>query len=47
MAYQWNRLNWKQIEHDLQSLCDWTEKFDAMPRFEALKSEVAEQLMRK
>lgn len=47
MANQWNRLNWEQIKRDLESLCDWTEKFDALPRFDALRSEVAERLKRK
>ena len=46
MANHWLRLNWQQIERDLRSLCDWTEKFDAVPRFESLRAEVAEKLKR-
>jgi hypothetical protein len=43
MGRHWNRLNWDQIGGDLQSLSDWTERYDVVPRFEALKAEVAER----
>lgn len=40
IASQWNRLDWKQIDRDLQDLCDATERFDAVPRLAELRHQV-------
>jgi hypothetical protein len=40
IASQWSRLNWIQIEQDLQELSDATERFDAVPRLADLRQQV-------
>ena len=47
MSRHWNKLNWSQIDGDLQALSDWTERYDVVPRFAAFKDDLAERRKRK
>lgn len=40
VSNQWDHLNWEQIERDLQNLCDWTERFEPLPRLIELREQI-------
>lgn len=45
-ASQWDAVNWEAIEHNLETICEMGENYTSIPRFHAIKQDLANKLGR-